>query len=77
MKLILNWSKQQWLGMDAYQKSAVNFGRHFTDKTELVAYLTRIIKQQLTQQKVVVLVKGSRSMKMEDVIDLLKDNFLC
>ena len=20
MKLILNWSKQQWLGMDAYQK---------------------------------------------------------
>ena len=26
MKLILNWSKQQWLGMDAYQKSAVNFG---------------------------------------------------
>ncbi len=25
MKLILNWSKQQWLGMDAYQKSAVNF----------------------------------------------------
>ena len=21
MKLILNWSKQQWLGMDAYQKS--------------------------------------------------------
>ena len=57
--------------------SAVNFGRHFTDKTELVAYLTPIIKQQLTQQKVVVLVKGSRSMKMEDVIDLLKGNFLC
>ena len=27
MKLILNWSKQQWLGMDAYQKSTVNFGR--------------------------------------------------
>ncbi len=57
--------------------SAVNFGRHFTDKKELVAYLTPIIKQQLTQQKVVVLVKGSRSMKMEDVIDLLKGNFLC
>ena len=31
MKLILNWSKQQWLSMDAYKKSAVNFGRtsHF------------------------------------------------
>ena len=31
MELILNWSKQQWLSMDAYKKSAVNFGRisHF------------------------------------------------
>lgn len=27
MKLILNWSKQQWLSTDAYKKSAVNFGR--------------------------------------------------
>ena len=26
MKLILNWSKQQWLGM-VLPKSAVNFGR--------------------------------------------------
>lgn len=57
--------------------SAVNSGCHFTDKTELVTYLTPIIQQQLAQQKVVVLVKGSRSMKMEDVIDLLKGNFLC
>ncbi|WP_454900950.1 UDP-N-acetylmuramoyl-tripeptide--D-alanyl-D-alanine ligase [Aggregatibacter sp.] len=64
-------------GRDSAAISAVNLGRHFTDKTELVAYLTPIIKQQLTQQKVVVLVKGSRSMKMEDVIDLLKGNFLC
>ena len=64
-------------GRDSAAISAVNLGRHFTDKTELVAYLTPIIKQQLTQQKVVVLVKGSRSMKMEDVINLLKDNFLC
>ena len=63
-------------GRDSAAISAVNLGRHFTDKTELVAYLTPIIKQQLTQQKVVVLVKGSRSMKMEDVIDLLKGNFL-
>ncbi len=64
-------------GRDSAAISAVNLGRHFTDKKELVAYLTPIIKQQLTLQKVVVLVKGSRSMKMEDVIDLLKDNFLC
>ncbi len=27
MGLILDWSKQQWLSMDAYKKSAVNFGR--------------------------------------------------
>ena len=27
MKLILNWSKQQWLSTDAYKKSVVNFGR--------------------------------------------------
>jgi len=25
MKLILNWSKQQWLGMDAYQKKGGKF----------------------------------------------------
>ena len=29
MGLILDWSKQQWLSMDAYKKSAVNFGRTF------------------------------------------------
>ena len=31
MGLILDLSKQQWLSMDAYKKSAVNFGRtsHF------------------------------------------------
>ena len=57
--------------------SAVNSGKHFTDKTELANYLISVIKQQLTEQKVVVLVKGSRSMKMENVIDLLKDSFLC
>ena len=57
--------------------SAVNSGKHFTDKTELASYLISVIKQQLTEQKVVVLVKGSRSMKMENVIDLLKDSFLC
>lgn len=57
--------------------SAVNSGKHFTDKTELADYLISVIKQQLTEQKVVVLVKGSRSMKMENVIDLLKDSFLC
>ena len=28
MKLILNWSKQQWLGMDAYQKCG-QFWPHF------------------------------------------------
>ena len=39
MKLILNWSKQQWLGMDAYQKSAVNFWPHFVFKLNATSYL--------------------------------------
>lgn len=34
MELILNWSKQQWLGMDAYKKSAVIF-----DRTSYLDYL--------------------------------------
>ena len=52
-------------------------GKHFTDKTELTAYALDIIKQKLQEnQKVVVLAKGSRSMKMEETIYSLKDS-LC
>lgn len=53
-------------------------GQHFTDKTQLVCHVKTIIQQQLKQnQSVIVLAKGSRSMKMEDVIYTLKDNFQC
>ena len=49
----------------------------FTDKAELTAYALDIIKQKLQEnQKVVVLAKGSRSMKMEETIYSLKDS-LC
>ncbi|PJG85570.1 UDP-N-acetylmuramoyl-tripeptide--D-alanyl-D-alanine ligase [Conservatibacter flavescens] len=53
-------------------------GQHFTDKSQLVAYLEPIIQQKLEHnQKVVVLAKGSRRMQMETVIDKLKDRFSC
>lgn len=53
-------------------------GKHFTDKTEMVDFLVLLIENQLQQnKKVVVLGKGSRSMKMEDVIYSLKDKIKC
>ncbi|OBX79400.1 UDP-N-acetylmuramoyl-tripeptide--D-alanyl-D-alanine ligase [Haemophilus aegyptius] len=53
-------------------------GKHFTDKTEMVDFLVQLIENQLQQnKKVVVLGKGSRSMKMEDVIYSLKDKIKC
>lgn len=53
-------------------------GKHFTDKTEMVDFLVPLIENQLQQNnKVVVLGKGSRSMKMEDVIYSLKDKIKC
>ncbi|BBE88580.1 UDP-N-acetylmuramoyl-tripeptide--D-alanyl-D-alanine ligase [Haemophilus influenzae] len=53
-------------------------GKHFTDKTEMVDFLVPLIENQLQQnKKVVVLGKGSRSMKMEDVIYSLKDKIKC
>ncbi|BFU60096.1 MULTISPECIES: UDP-N-acetylmuramoyl-tripeptide--D-alanyl-D-alanine ligase [Rodentibacter] len=53
-------------------------GKHFTDKNEMVDFLLPVIEAQLQQNKqVVVLGKGSRSMKMEDVIYSLKDKMRC
>lgn len=53
-------------------------GKHFTDKTEMMDFLVPLIENQLQQnKKVVVLGKGSRSMKMEDVIYSLKDKIKC
>ncbi|HHF3519964.1 TPA: UDP-N-acetylmuramoyl-tripeptide--D-alanyl-D-alanine ligase [Haemophilus influenzae] len=53
-------------------------GKHFTVKVDMVDFLVPLIETQLQQnKKVVVLGKGSRSMKMEDVIYSLKDKIKC
>lgn len=58
--------------------SAACIGSHFNDKRKMTKKLTALIEQKLkNKQKVVLLAKGSRRMKMEDVIDSLKDSFVC
>lgn len=53
-------------------------GQHFTDKNKMSEKLIALIQQKLqNKQRVVLLAKGSRRMKMEQVIDSLKDNFIC
>lgn len=53
-------------------------GQHFTDKATMSDNLATLIAEKLKDnQKVVLLAKGSRSMKMEDVIYSLKDKFVC
>ncbi|UAX41375.1 UDP-N-acetylmuramoyl-tripeptide--D-alanyl-D-alanine ligase [Pasteurella canis] len=65
-------------GSESASISQACFGQHFTEKAELCAYLMTLIKEKLKQnQKIVLLAKGSRRMKMEDVINTLKDNFVC
>ena len=64
-------------GTESAVISEAVLGKHFTDKAELTAYALDIIKQKLQENpKVVVLAKGSRSMKMEETIYSLKDS-LC
>ncbi|NBI12362.1 UDP-N-acetylmuramoyl-tripeptide--D-alanyl-D-alanine ligase [[Haemophilus] felis] len=50
-------------------------GKHFTDKAALCRYAQEIIQQK--QQNIVLLAKGSRRIKMEDVIHYLKENLVC
>lgn len=53
-------------------------GKHFTDKTALAQQLNHYIEQQLAQQKrVLLLTKGSRRMRMEEIIELIKGHFVC
>lgn len=65
-------------GYESAVISEAVLGKHFTDKAEMVDFLVPFIKAQLKQnQHIVVLGKGSRSMKMEDVIYSLKDKIKC
>ena len=58
--------------------SAACGGKHFNDKIKMTKKLTALIEQKLKgNREVVLLAKGSRRMKMEDVINSLKDNFVC
>lgn len=50
-------------------------GKHFTDKVALCRYAQEVIQQK--QQNIVLLAKGSRRIKMEDVIHYLKENLVC
>lgn len=53
-------------------------GQAYLNKQMLIADLIPIIKHKLAKnQQVVVLAKGSRKMKMEDVIEQLKGSFEC
>ncbi|XWY18600.1 UDP-N-acetylmuramoyl-tripeptide--D-alanyl-D-alanine ligase [Bisgaard Taxon 45] len=53
-------------------------GKHFSDKTLLCHALTQLLTEKLKEnQKIVLLAKGSRRMKMEDVINTLRENFVC
>ncbi|HDR1021053.1 TPA: UDP-N-acetylmuramoyl-tripeptide--D-alanyl-D-alanine ligase [Pasteurella multocida] len=65
-------------GTESAVISQASLGQHFTDKAALCAYVKPLIEQKLKEnQKVVVLTKGSRRMKMEDVINSLKETFVC
>ncbi|KGQ69941.1 UDP-N-acetylmuramoyl-tripeptide--D-alanyl-D-alanine ligase [Chelonobacter oris] len=65
------------LGKHSEVISRLSQGRHFSDKADLILFLQQQIQQQVNNKNnVVLLAKGSRSMKMEDVIDSLKDK-LC
>lgn len=54
----------------------ISNGNHFNDKEKMAAFLTALIEEKLKEnQRVVLLAKGSRSQKMEQVIELLTVHF--
>ncbi|MGG4732288.1 UDP-N-acetylmuramoyl-tripeptide--D-alanyl-D-alanine ligase [Leclercia adecarboxylata] len=53
---------------------ASGVGEHFADKAALIARLKRLVEEQ---QIVTVLVKGSRSAAMEEVVHALQENGTC
>lgn len=58
--------------------SAPSQGQHFSDKAALLAVLLPYVAQQLQQDaNITLLVKGSRSAAMEDVVRALQETFTC
>lgn len=54
----------------------ISNGNHFNDKEKMAAFLIALIEEKLKEnQRVVLLAKGSRSQKMEQVIELLTVHF--
>ena len=54
--------------------AASGVGEHFADKTALIAHLKPLIAEQ---QVITILVKGSRSAAMEEVVRALQENGTC
>lgn len=53
-----------------------NSAHHFTDKTQMAAFLSPLILQKMAEnQPLVLLAKGSRSQKMEELIEALSRMF--
>ncbi|HDR1218406.1 TPA: UDP-N-acetylmuramoyl-tripeptide--D-alanyl-D-alanine ligase [Pasteurella multocida] len=65
-------------GSESAVISQACLGKHFTDKALLCRELTQLLSEKLKEnQKIVLLAKGSRRMQMEDVINTLRENFVC
>ena len=81
---LYRWAKRQKLlvldcvlsvGKQSHAIStASGVGEHFSDKTALIARLKSLIAEQ---QVITILVKGSRSAAMEEVVRALQENGTC
>ncbi|MBD2801142.1 UDP-N-acetylmuramoyl-tripeptide--D-alanyl-D-alanine ligase [Xenorhabdus sp. M] len=60
--------------LSAHISDASGRGQHFTNKAELVAALLPLLEQHDT---ISILIKGSRSAAMEEVVNMLEENFQC
>ncbi|PHM61584.1 UDP-N-acetylmuramoyl-tripeptide--D-alanyl-D-alanine ligase [Xenorhabdus ishibashii] len=58
----------------AHISRASGRGQHFANKAELVAALLLLLEQH---EMISILIKGSRSAAMEEVVNVLKENFQC
>ncbi|WP_338804660.1 UDP-N-acetylmuramoyl-tripeptide--D-alanyl-D-alanine ligase [Xenorhabdus griffiniae] len=58
----------------AHISDASGRGQHFAHKAELVAALLPLLEQH---EMISILIKGSRSAAMEEVVNVLKENFQC